>query len=93
MCLPEKLSVKIKSANTMENAWIRLDAWFGDKNLFIKDLMQDIKSVTSIKDGDDERLMDYYVTLQAHIEEARSAERSTPPGSATPSRSCLRSRG
>ena len=30
MCLPEKLSVKIKSANTMENAWIRLDAWFGD---------------------------------------------------------------
>jgi hypothetical protein len=73
MCLPEKLSVKIKSANTMENAWIRFDAWFGDKNLFIKDLMQDIRSVTSIKDGDDERLMDYYVTLQAHIEEARSA--------------------
>jgi len=45
MCLPEKLSLKIKSANTMENAWTRLDAWFGDKNLFIKDLMQDIKSV------------------------------------------------
>jgi hypothetical protein len=57
----------------MENAWTRLDAWFGDKNLFVKDMMQDIKSVTSIKDGDDERLMDYYVTLQAHIEEARSA--------------------
>ncbi len=48
MCLPEKLSVKIKSANTMENAWIRLDAWVGDKNLFIKDLMQDIRSVTTI---------------------------------------------
>jgi hypothetical protein len=74
MCLPEKLSVKIKSANTMESAWIRLDAWFGDKNLFIKDLMQDIRSVTSIKDGDDERMMDYYVMLQAHIEEARSAD-------------------
>jgi hypothetical protein len=73
MCLPEKLSVKIKSANTMENAWIRMDAWFGDKNLFIKDLMQDIRIVTSIKDGDDERLMDYYVMLQAHIEEASSA--------------------
>jgi hypothetical protein len=73
MCLPEKLSIKIKSANTMENAWIRLDAWFGDKALFIKDLMQDIKGVTPIKDGDDERMMDYYVTLQAHIEEARSA--------------------
>ncbi len=26
MCLPEKLSAKIKSAETMENAWIRLDA-------------------------------------------------------------------
>jgi hypothetical protein len=72
MCLPEKLSIKIKSANTMENAWIRLDAWFCDKSLFIKDLMQDIKGVTPIKDGDDERMMDYYVTLQAHIEEARS---------------------
>ncbi len=52
MCLPEKLFAKIKSANTMENAWIRLEAWFGDKALFIKDLMQDIKSVTPIKEGD-----------------------------------------
>jgi hypothetical protein len=50
-----------------------MEAWFGDKSLFIKDLMQDIKGVAPIKDGDDERLMDYYVTLQAHIEEARSA--------------------
>ncbi len=67
MCLPEKLAAKIKSAETMENAWIRLEAWFGDKSLFIKDLMQDIRSVSPIKDSDDERLMDYYVTLQAHI--------------------------
>jgi hypothetical protein len=74
MCLPEKLSAKIKLADTMENAWIRLEAWFGDKDLFIKDLMQDIKNVTPIKEGDDERLMDYYVTLQAHIEEARNAD-------------------
>jgi len=73
MCLPEKLSARIKSADTMENAWIRLEAWFGDKGLFVKDLMQDIKSVTPIKEGDDERMMDYYVTLQAHIEEARNA--------------------
>jgi hypothetical protein len=34
---------------------------------------EDIKGVAPIKEGDDERLMDYYVTLQAHIEEARSA--------------------
>jgi hypothetical protein len=27
-----------------------------------------------IKEGDDERMMDYYVTLQAHIEEARNAD-------------------
>ncbi len=73
MCLPEKLSARIKSADTMENAWIRLEAWFGDKGLFIKDLMQDIKSVTPIKEGDDERMMDYDMTLQAHIEEARNA--------------------
>jgi hypothetical protein len=74
MCLPEKIAMRIKSAETMENAWIRLDAWFGDKSLFIKDLMQDIKNVAPIKDGDDERLMDYYVTLQAHIAEARNAD-------------------
>ncbi len=64
----------IKSAETMENAWIRLEAGFGDKSLFIKDLMQDIRSVTPIKDGDNERLMDYNVMLQAHIAEARNAD-------------------
>jgi hypothetical protein len=74
MCLPEKIAARIKSAETMENAWIRLEAWFGDKSLFIKDLMQDIRSMTPIKDGDDERLMDYYVTLQAHIAEAQNAD-------------------
>ncbi len=71
MCLPEKIAARIKLAETMENAWIRLDAWFGDKSLFIKDLMQDIKNVAPIKDGDNERLMDYYVMLQAHIADAR----------------------
>ncbi len=74
MCLPEKLSVKIKSANNMENAWVRLDAWFGDKALFIKDLMQDIKGVAQIKDGDDERMMDYYVTL---LRDAAGAHRGS----------------
>jgi hypothetical protein len=70
----EKIATRIKSAETVENAWIRLDAWFGDKSLFTKDLMQNIKNVAPIKDGDDERLMDYYVMLQAHIAEARSAD-------------------
>jgi hypothetical protein len=74
MCLPEKIARRIKSAETMENAWIRLDAWFGDNSLFIKDLMQDIKSVAPIKEGDDELLMDYYVMLQAHIAESRNAD-------------------
>ena len=55
MCLLEKIGARLKSAETMETAWVRLDAWFGDQGLFIKDLMQDIKSVTPIKDGDDER--------------------------------------
>jgi hypothetical protein len=73
MCLPEKIAARLKSAETMETAWVRLDAWFRDQSLFIKDLMQDIKSVTPIKDGDDERLMDYYVMLQSHIAEARNA--------------------
>ncbi len=49
-----------------------MDAWFGDQSLFIKDLMQDIKSVAPTKDRDDKRLMDYYVMLQLHIAEARN---------------------
>jgi hypothetical protein len=73
MCLPEKIAAKLKTAETMETAWVRLDAWFGDRGLFLKDLMQDIKNVTPIKDGDDERLMDYYVMLQLHIAEACNA--------------------
>ncbi len=73
MCLLEKIAAKLKTAEAMETAWVRLDAWFGDRSLFIKDLMQDIKNVTPIKDGDDERLMDYYVMLQSHIAEARNS--------------------
>ncbi len=73
MCLPEKIAAKLKRAETMETAWVRLDAWLGYRGLFIKDLMQDIKNVTPIKDGDDERLMDYYEMLQSHIAEARNA--------------------
>ncbi len=72
MCLPEKIPAKLKTAMTMETAWLRLDAWFGDLGLFVKDLMQDIKNVTPIKDGEDERLMDYYVMLKSHIAEARN---------------------
>jgi hypothetical protein len=73
MCLPEKIAARLKSAETMETAWTRLDAWFGDRGLFIKELMQDIKNVPLIKDGDDERMMDYYGMLQLHIAEARNA--------------------
>ncbi len=47
----------------METAWVRLDALFKDDSVFIKDLMQDIRSVSAIKDGEDERLMDTYVLL------------------------------
>jgi hypothetical protein len=59
MCLPELIAALIKSAETMEIAWVRLDAWCKDEGAFIKDLMQDIQSVPAIKDGDDESLMDY----------------------------------
>jgi hypothetical protein len=33
----------------------------------------DIQGVSTIKDGDDEHLMNYYLMLQSHIEEARIA--------------------
>ena len=42
--------------------------------MFIKDLMQDIKNVPAIKDGDEEHLMVYYMMLQSHIAEAPNAE-------------------
>ncbi len=38
MCLPERIVAKLKSAETMETAFTRLDAWFGDRGLYIKDL-------------------------------------------------------
>jgi hypothetical protein len=73
MCLPEKIAARLKSAETMEIAWMRLDAWFKDEGAFIKDLMPDIKNLSPIKDRDNEHLMDYYVMLQSHIEEACNA--------------------
>ncbi len=42
--------------------------------MFIKDLMQVIKNVPAIKDGDEEHLMVYYMMLQSHIAGARNAE-------------------
>jgi hypothetical protein len=65
--------MRIRKVETMETAWVRLDALFKDESVFIKDLMQEIRSVSEIKDVEVERLMDYYVLLQLHIEEARRA--------------------
>ncbi len=33
MRLPEKIAAKLKTVETMETAWVRLDAWFGDRGL------------------------------------------------------------
>jgi hypothetical protein len=73
ICLPEKVATQIRKVESMETAWRRLDALHKDETAFIKDLMQEIRSVSVIKDGEDERLMDYYVLLQSHLEEARIA--------------------
>ncbi len=73
MCLLEKIAARIKSAETMEVAWRKLDARFKDQSAFIKDLMQEIRNVSMLKDGEDERLMDYYAMLQSYIEEANNA--------------------
>jgi hypothetical protein len=73
MCLPEKIALRIRKVETMEIAWRRLGTLFKDKKAFIKDLMQDIWSVFVIRDGEGERLMDYYVLLQSHIDEAGRA--------------------
>jgi hypothetical protein len=65
--------MRIRKVETMETALVRLDALFKVESVFIKDLMQEIWSVSPIKDGEDKRLMDYYVLLQSHIQEARRA--------------------
>jgi hypothetical protein len=70
MNLPEKIATRVRKVETMEVAWRRLDALFKDEGAFVKDLMQEIRSVSAIKDGEDKRLMDYYMLLQSHIEEA-----------------------
>ncbi len=51
MCLPEKIAVRIRKVETMEVAWRRLEALFKDESAFIKNLMQEIPSVSAIKDG------------------------------------------
>jgi len=43
--------MQIRKVETMETAWVRLDALFKDESAFIKDLMQEIQSVSAIKDG------------------------------------------
>jgi hypothetical protein len=68
MCLPEKIGVRIRKAESMEMAWKRLNALFKDETAFITDLMQEIRSICMIKDGEGEPLMDY--NLQTHIKEA-----------------------
>ncbi len=59
----------------MEVAWGMLDVFFDNPMpmVFIKDLMQELRGFSMIKDREDERLMDYYVLLQSHIEEADKA--------------------
>jgi hypothetical protein len=74
ICLQEKVAPQIRKVESMERAWRRLDALHKDETAIIKDLMQKIRSVSVIKDGEDERLMDYYVLLQSHIEEARRSQ-------------------
>jgi hypothetical protein len=74
MCLPEKVATRIRRVESMEMAWRRFDALYNDHTAFIKDLMQEIRSVSVIKDGKDKHLMDYHVLLLlSHIEEANRA--------------------
>jgi hypothetical protein len=73
MCLPDKIAVRIKKAESMEVAWRLLDALYNDPMAFIKDLMQEIRGISTIKDGEDECLMDYYMLLQYHMKEAAKA--------------------
>jgi hypothetical protein len=61
ICLPEKVATQIRKVESMETAWKRLDALPKDETAFIKDLMQEIRSVSVIKDG------------ESHLEEARRA--------------------
>jgi hypothetical protein len=74
MRLLDKIALRIKRVESMEMVWMRLDTLYNDPTAFIKDLMQEIRTFSVIKDGEDEHLMDYYVMLQSHFEEAKRAD-------------------
>ncbi len=73
MFLPGNVTARTRKVEYMETICMRLDVMYNDHTAFIKGLMQETRSVSLIKDGEDERLMDYYVLLQSHIEEAHRA--------------------
>jgi hypothetical protein len=74
MRLLDKIALRIKRVESMEMVWMRLDTLYNDPTAFIKDLMQEIRTFSVIKDGEDEHLMDYYVMLQSHFEEAKRSD-------------------
>jgi hypothetical protein len=73
MCLPDRIALRIKKAESMEVAWRLLDAFYDEPMAFIKDLMQEIRGISTIKNREDKRLMVYYVLLKSLIKEAVKA--------------------
>ena len=73
-CLPEKVAERIKKVEGMPAAWRMLDTYYDDPVQFARDLLQDVTAVSKIKEYEFDRLLDYYVLLAAHIDEAGKAQ-------------------
>jgi hypothetical protein len=73
-CLPDKIAVRVKKAEDMLTAWRIMDAVYDNPLAFIKDLMQEIRTVPGFKEEECEKMMEYYMLLQSHIAEADKAD-------------------
>ncbi len=51
-----------------------MDAVYDNPLAFVKDLMQEIRAAPEFKEGESEKMMEYYMLLQSHIAEADKAD-------------------
>jgi hypothetical protein len=74
-CMDKKVADRIRSAETMAAYWRMLDLFFDQPGQFAQYLLADVSMFKKIhvQYTDYERLLEYYVLLQANIKEVRNA--------------------
>jgi hypothetical protein len=72
-CISKEFAYRIRRAETMTEAWARLDTLCNSPMRFILDLMQEVRAFLKLEEQEYERLLDYYSLLLNFIKEASKA--------------------